>query len=368
MNTDAPVDLRSDTLTHPTDRMRQAMHAAEVGDDTFGDDPTVKRLEAMAAERLGKEAALYVPSGSMGNSTALITYLEIGARSGGSRPALAVHETHAHMFSSDRDRFARALFEVESAAVDTEWGVLTPEHVQQAIAAHPGAEPLLLCIENTHNYTGGGAVTPDEVNAVAGAAHAAGMRVHCDGARLFNAAIAQGVPAAELVEQVDSVMFCVSKGLSAPVGSILCGEAAFIDAARDTRKIHGGSMRQAGVIAAAGILSLQEMVDRLAEDHANAARLRDGLRTVDGIEVVEPPIPTNFAVVDVRGLGWTADEMLDRYGDEGVLGGSRPPTRIRLVVNRHIGPAQVDRVVDATRRIVASGSEAGAATVAGTAR
>ena len=199
MNTDAPVDLRSDTLTHPTDRMRQAMHAAEVGDDTFGDDPTVKRLEAMAAERLGKEAALYVPSGSMGNSTALITYLEIGARSGGSRPALAVHETHAHMFSSDRDRFARALFEVESAAVDTEWGVLTPEHVQQAIAAHPGAEPLLLCIENTHNYTGGGAVTPDEVNAVAGAAHAAGMRVHCDGARLFNAAIAQGVPAAELV-------------------------------------------------------------------------------------------------------------------------------------------------------------------------
>ncbi|MDD9985212.1 MAG: beta-eliminating lyase-related protein [Spirochaetaceae bacterium] len=373
MNDDATVDLRSDTLTHPTERMRQAIHAAEVGDDTFGDDPTVKRLEAMAAERLGKEAAVYVPSGSMGNSTALITYLEIGSRSGAGRPALAVHETHAHMFSSDRDRFARALFGVESAAVETEWGVLTPDHVQQAVAAHPGAEPLLLCIENTHNYTGGGAVTPAEVNAVAGAAHAAGMRVHCDGARLFNAAVAQGLPAAELVEQVDSVMFCVSKGLSAPVGSILCGEAAFIDAARDTRKIHGGSMRQAGVIAAAGILSLQEMVDRLAEDHANAARLRDGLQTIDGIEVVEPPIPTNFAVVDVRGLGWTADEMLDRYRAEGVLGGSRPPTRIRLVVNRHIGPAQVDRVIDATRRIVAGGSEAGgseagAATVAGTAR
>ena len=275
-NADATVDLRSDTLTHPTERMRQAMHAAEVGDDTFGDDPTVQRLEAMAAERLGKEAAVYVPSGSMGNSTALITYLEIGARSGGGRPALAVHETHAHMFSSDRDRFARALFPVESASVDTEWGVLTPDHLQQAIAAHPGAEPRLLCIENTHNYTGGGAVTPAQVNAVTGAAHAAGMRVHCDGARLFNAAVAQGLTAAELVEQVDSVMFCVSKGLSAPVGSMLCGDAAFIEAARDTRKIHGGSMRQAGVIAAAGIVSLEVMVDRLAEDHVHAARLRPG--------------------------------------------------------------------------------------------
>ena len=361
-NADATVDLRSDTLTHPTERMRQAMHAAEVGDDTFGDDPTVQRLEAMAAERLGKEAAVYVPSGSMGNSTALITHLEIGARSGGDRPALAVHETHAHMFSSDRDRFARALFPVESASVETEWGVLTPDHLQQAIADHPGAEPRLLCIENTHNYTGGGAVTPAQVNAVAGAAHAAGMRVHCDGARLFNAAVAQRLPAAELVEQVDSVMFCVSKGLSAPVGSILCGEAAFIDAARDTRKLHGGSMRQAGVIAAAGIVSLEVMVDRLAEDHVNAARLRAGLRTIDGIEVVEPAIPTNFAVVDVRGLGWTAEQMLDRYRAEGVLGGPRPPTRVRLVVNRHIGAAQVDRVIDATRHIVAGRVESGVGT------
>ena len=361
-NADATVDLRSDTLTHPTERMRQAMHAAEVGDDTFGDDPTVQRLEAMAAERLGKEAAVYVPSGSMGNSTALITHLEIGARSGGDRPALAVHETHAHMFSSDRDRFARALFPVESASVETEWGVLTPDHLQQAIADHPGAEPRLLCIENTHNYTGGGAVTPAQVNAVAGAAHAAGMRVHCDGARLFNAAVAQRLPAAELVEQVDSVMFCVSKGLSAPVGSILCGEAAFIDAARDTRKLHGGSMRQAGVIAAAGIVSLEVMVDRLAEDHVNAARLRAGLRTIDGIEVVEPAIPTNFAVVDVRGLGWTAEQMLDRYRADGVLGGPRPPTRVRLVVNRHIGAAQVDRVIEATRHIVAGRVESGVGT------
>ena len=362
MNADAPMDLRSDTLTHPTERMRQAMHAAEVGDDCFGEDPTVKRLEAMAAERLGKEAAVYVPSGSMANSTALITHLEIGSRSGDGRPPLVVHESHAHMFSGDRERLAAALFAFEPVVVDTEWGVLTPEHLQQAIAAHPGAAPLLLCIENTHNYTGGGAVTPAQVNAVADAAHAAGMRVHCDGARLFNAAVAQRLPAAELVEQVDSVMFCVSKGLSAPVGSILCGEAAFIDAARDTRKLHGGSMRQAGVIAAAGIVSLEVMVDRLAEDHVNAARLRAGLRTIDGIEVVEPAIPTNFAVVDVRGLGWTAEQMLDRYRADGVLGGPRPPTRVRLVVNRHIGAAQVDRVIEATRRIVSGRVESGVGT------
>lgn len=354
MNGDAPIDLRSDTVTRPTDRMRQAMHAAEVGDDCFGEDPTVNRLEALAAERLGMEAAVYVPSGSMANSAALITHLRVGSRAGGGRPALVVHEAHAHMFSSDRDRLARALFDVESAAVDTEWGVITPDHVRQAIAAHPGAAPRLLCVENTHNYTGGGAVTPAQMNAAAAAAHAAGMHVHCDGARLFNAAVALGVPACELVAQVDSVMFCVSKGLSAPVGSILCGDEAFIAAARETRKLHGGSMRQAGVIAAAGIVALAEMVDRLADDHANAARLTAGLRTVGGgLQVLVPPIPTNFAVVDVRGLGWTTAALLDRYRAQGVLATPRPPTRARLVLNRHVDAGQVDRVIDATRRIAA---------------
>ena len=197
-------------------------------------------------------------------------------------------------------------------------------------------------------------MTPAQVNAAAAAAHAAGMRVHCDGARLFNAAVALGVPASALVAQVDSAMFCVSKGLSAPVGSILCGDAAFIAAARETRKLHGGSMRQAGVIAAAGIVALAEMVDRLADDHANAARLAAGLRTVGGgLQVPVPPIPTNFAVVDVRELGWTTEELLDRYRAEGVLVTPRPPTRARLVLNRHVGAGQVDRVIDATRRIAA---------------
>ena len=352
MNGGAPIDLRSDTVTHPTERMRQAMSAAEVGDDCFAEDPTVTRLEAAAAERLGMEAAVFVPSGSMANGAALITHLQTGGNGGG-RPALVVHEANAHMFASDRDRLARALYDVAPAAVETEWGIITPEHVRQAIAAHPGAEPRLLCLENTHNYTGGGAVTPAQVNAAAAAARAAGMRVHCDGARLFNAAVALGLPAAELVAQVDSVMFCVSKGLSAPVGSILCGEAAFIDAARAARKLLGGAMRQAGVIAAAGIVALEEMVDRLADDHANAARLAAGLRSAGGgLEVLAPPIPTNFAVIDVRGLGWTTEELLDRYRAHGVLATPRPPARARLVLNRHVNAGQVDRVIDVTRRIV----------------
>ena len=349
------LDLRSDTVTRPTERMRQAMHAAEVGDDCFAEDPTVNRMEAMAAERLGKEAAVYVPSGTMANSTALITHLQLGSGSSGNgAPALAVHEAHAHMFSSDRDRLARALFPLETEAVATEWGVITPDHLQAATAAHPDAAPTLLCIENTHNYTGGGAVTPAQVHAGAAAAHAAGMHVHCDGARLFNAAVAQGLPAADLVREVDSVMFCISKGLSAPVGSILCGDAAFIAGARDTRKIHGGSMRQAGVIAAAGIVALEAMVERLAEDHVNAARLGAALATIDGIDVLIPPIPTNFAVIDVHRLGWTTEELLDRYRSVGVLATPRPPTRARLVLNRHVDAAQVDRVVDATRTIVAA--------------
>lgn len=347
------LDLRSDTLTLPTKQMRQAMYTAEVGDDVFAEDPTVIRLEAMAAERLGKEAAMYVPSGTMANSTALITCLQLGSsETAAGTPALAVHEANAHMFSSDRDRLACALFPLETEAVETEWGVITPHHLQAAISSHRDADPRLLCIENTHNYTGGGALTPAQIGEVAAAAHAAGMHVHCDGARLFNAAIAQQLPADELVREVDSVMFCISKGLSAPVGSILCGDSAFIDAARYTRKIHGGSMRQAGIIAAAGIVALERMVDRLAEDHHNAARLTAALATIDGIEVLIPPIPTNFAVIDVRLLGWTTEELLDRYRSVRVRATPRPPTRARLVLNRHIDRQKVDRVVDATRKIV----------------
>ena len=178
------------------------------------------------------------------------------------------------------------------------------------------------------------------------------MRVHCDGARIFNAAVAQSMTAADLVRQVDSVMFCLSKGLSAPVGSVLCGEGDFIEEARAIRRFHGGAMRQAGVIAAAGIVALEEMVDQLAEDHANAARMRAGLEQVDGIEVITPPIPTNFAVVDGGDLGWTSEELMARYREEGVLVIARSPTRVRLVVNRHVEADHVDRVVAATQRMV----------------
>ncbi len=343
-----PIDLRSDTVTRPTEQMRQAMQAAEVGDDNFGEDPTVTQLETIAAARLGKEAALFVPSGTMANSTALIAHLE-GAPDG----SLVVHESRAHMFSAGRDRFARAMFDVECATVDTEWGVISPADLGAAIDSHPQARPHLLCIENTHNYRCGGAWTAAQVADLSAAARAAGMRVHCDGARIFNAAVAQSVPAADLVRSVDSVMFCISKGLSAPVGSLLCGNGALIDSARQVRKIHGGSMRQAGVIAAAGIVALDGMVERLADDHANAATLRNALAGIEGIELPTPPIPTNFVVIDAAGRGWSSEELLKRLADEGVLAIARPPSRARLVFNRHVGSERVDRVAAAVHRIAA---------------
>ena len=349
MNAMGVIDMRSDTVTRPTARMRQAMFEAEVGDDCFAEDPTVTRFEAMAAERLGKEAAIYLPSGTMANSTALTAHLE-----GTAGPALVIHEERAHMFSADRDRFARALFEIRTAAIDTEWGGITAEQVRAAVEAYSDTIPRLLCIENSHNHRSGSALTPCQVRTVCAEARAAGMRVHCDGARIFNAAVAQSIPAADLVREVDSVMFCISKGLSAPVGSVLCGDTAFIEVAAAVRKIHGGAMRQAGVIAAAGIVALEEMVVRLARDNENASKLCAALDGIDGIDVVIPPIPTNFVVVDAAGLGWSSDELLARYAVEGVLGIARLPTRVRLVLNRHVGAKEVARVAELTRLIAAA--------------
>ncbi len=355
MTEDKVIDLRSDTLTHPTEQMRRAMQAAEVGDDCHSEDPTVNRLEAIAAERLSMESALYLPSGTMANSTALITHLQLtNGKPNDETPGLVVHEVHAHMFSADRDRIAKALFPIKSASILTEWGVITPTQLQATLSFHPNSHPRLLCLENTHNYTGGGALTPRQMSNVATTAHSAGMHVHCDGARLFNAAIAQQLPVSDLVRDIDSVMFCVSKGLSAPVGSILCGNSEFIEAARNTRKIHGGSMRQAGVIAAAGIVAIEEMTERLSEDHLKAAKLSENLASIDDIELLIPPIPTNFAVLDVHRLGWTTEEILERYRSVGILATPRPPPRVRLVLNRHIDELQIDRVVEATRQIVAT--------------
>jgi threonine aldolase len=251
------VDLRSDTMTRPTPEMREAMARAEVGDDVWGEDPTVKRLEAMAAERLGKEAALFVSSGTMGNLLSVLAQTQPGQE--------VILDLDSHIFNSEVGGSA-VIGGVQMLPLKTERGFLTPAQVQGAVRpANIHIAPTgLVCLENTHNRHGGTCCTPEEIAAVAAVAHAAGVPVHLDGARLFNAAVALKREAREFVRPVDSVTFCVSKGLSAPVGSLICGSRALIERAQRFRKMVGGGMRQAGIIAAAGIVSLERMVDRLA--------------------------------------------------------------------------------------------------------
>ena len=342
------VDLRSDTVTRPTDAMREAMARAPVGDDEYGEDPTVNQLEELAAAKLGMEAALYVPSGSMGNRCALIAHT--GAGQG------VYYETGAHIFAKARRGHAEAAG-LRAYPLDGAFGVIAPGQLQEAVDA-AGLEAVrggLVCIENSHNLSGGNAWAPSEVEALAAAARARNLKLHMDGARLFNAAVARGVEASEFTRHADSVMFCVSKGLSAPVGSLLCGSHAFIDRARDVRKDLGGTMRQAGIIAAAGIVALDTMVPRLAEDQANAKRLYEGLSCLPRIIAEQPPAPTNFVTLDGRELGWHSSELLARLKEGGVLANPRPPTRARLVLHRHIGLDDLDHVVEVVRGLVGAG-------------
>jgi len=253
------IDLRSDTITLPTEEMRQAMYEAEVGDDVFGEDPTVNRLEELAAQMVGKEAALFTPSGTMSNLIAVLTHTHPSDE--------IILGSEAHMLWYEVGG-ASALGGVIMRTIlnddDGQMELSTVEAVIRARNIH-FPQTTLLCLENTHNRCGGAVLTPDYTSAIAGLAHQRGLSVHLDGARIFNAAVASGVPASELVKTADSVCFCVSKGLSAPVGSLLCGSQEFVEKARKWRKMVGGGMRQAGVIAAAGVIALQKMVDRLAE-------------------------------------------------------------------------------------------------------
>ena len=343
--TERTVDLRSDTTTRPTEQMRQAMRAAEVGDDSFGEDPTVNRLQGLAATILGMEAAVFVPSGTMGNGLALLVHTNPS-------DTILCHEK-AHIMG--RELFHRAAGIVPQTFA-TEFGVLLPDELAELmqIAARSAAKPSLLCLENSHNFSGGYAWSPAEVAAAANAARDCGLKIHMDGARIFNSCVALGVEAREYCRHVDSVMFCVSKGLSAPIGSLLCGSADFIEAARRLRSGLGGTMRQAGIAAAAGIVALESMVDRLAEDHEHARLLCEGLRTIDGLTSRQPPNPTNFVMVDATELGWSSADLRDRVNSAGVQVIERPPHDLRLVLHRHIGRDDVEFAVEAFRRIAAA--------------
>src|SRR5438132_4920200 len=337
------VELRSDTFTLPTESMCAAMAAAKVGDDVWDGDPTIHRLQRRAAEMVGKEASLFVPSGTMGNLCALLSHTQPGQE--------VILEIDSHIFQNEVAG-ASVVGGLQLRPLDTRDGRLQPEQVRRAIRQPDIHEPVtgLLCLENTHNRKGGTCLSPTQTAALSDVAHDAGFPVHLDGARVFNAAIAQRIDVRELTAPVDSVMFCLSKGLSAPVGSMLAGSAAFIDHARRMRKMVGGGMRQAGVLAAAGLCALNEMVDRLADDHANARRLAEGLQGLPGIDIDLARVETNMVFGDCR-PPLTAGEFIERCCSVGVLLDQASPSRWRMVTHRGVTGDDVDYAVTALRRL-----------------
>ncbi|MFW5939207.1 MAG: threonine aldolase family protein [Halolamina sp.] len=338
------VDLRSDTVTRPSDAMREAAKNAEVGDDVYQDDPSVNELEARAAEILGKEAGLFVPSGTMGNQVAIRTHTDRGQE--------LLADEHAHVCKWELGGIAQ-LSSLQTRLLDFgESAVPTPQQVEAAIVEESlhEAGTGLFCLENTHNYRGGVAVTKAQLDAAAAVAHDHGVPVHLDGARLFNAAEALDVDPAALAAEADSVMCCLSKGLGAPVGSVLVGDQAFIDRARRIRKLFGGGMRQAGVIAAPGLLALENR-DHLADDHRRAERIADGLGEMEGIETTTPD--TNIVVADVAGTGLDADAFVDEIEQQGVLAVAFSETTVRFTTNWDVSDDDVEGALDAVRTAMA---------------
>ncbi len=332
------VDLRSDTVTQPTPEMREAMATARVGDDVFREDPTVQELEALAARMVGQGAGLFCASGTMANLVAVLTHCQRG-------DALLV-DAEAHVVHYEAGGMS-SLAGVFPQTVRSRDGHPTPEELEPHRSPPDVHRPRLrlVWLENTHNRAGGVAYPPERIAATAFWAHQQGLRVHLDGARLFNAAVALGVPAAQLASAVDSVMVSLSKGLSAPAGSVLCGSREFVEEARRWRKALGGGMRQVGVLAAAGLVALREMVDRLAEDHRRARALAAGLAELPGVEVDLARVHTNIVLARVA----DAPALVRRLQGAGVLALPLDARTVRFVTHRHIEDADVERAVQAVR-------------------
>ncbi len=334
------IDLRSDTLTQPTDEMRRAMAEAEVGDDVYGEDPSVNLLERQAAELLGKEAGLLTASGTMSNLIAALTWCQRGDE--------IVMGDQAHMFWNESAGVSALAGVQVSLAPNDGQGRIAPEALAGAIRPRGNVHvppTTLVCLENTHNRCSGGVLTPQDTEDAAEAAHAAGARVHLDGARLFNAAVALEVPPSALVREVDDVSFCLSKALSCPVGSVLVGSEEFIGRARRWRKMIGGGMRQAGVLAAAGLVALDTMIGRLADDHANARRLARGLADIAGINVDPDSIQTNIVIFEVESGVADAVAVSDALAGAGVKVSHSRGQSLRMVTHRHISGADVEEAL-----------------------
>jgi threonine aldolase len=333
------IDLRSDTVTKPSLAMRESAADAEVGDDVYGEDPTVNELEAAFADAVGKEAALFVPSGTMGNQVAARVHTERGQE--------ALVERESHVYKWELGGLAQHSGLQVRTVDGGPRGVVTPEAVAEGFVEADGHRPGtgLLCLENTHNSKGGTAIAAERIDAACEAAHDRGVSVHLDGARLFNAATALGTDAARLARAVDSVMCCLSKGLGAPVGSLLAGEESFVAAARRQRKLLGGGMRQAGVVAAPGLVALENR-ERLAADHANAERLAAGLDAVEGLRAREPE--TNVVLVETDD---PAEAFLDRCEEAGVLGVSFGERVVRFCTHLDVDREAVETAVERIERL-----------------
>ena len=341
------IDLRSDTVTKPTPEMRAAMAAAEVGDDVYGEDPTVNRLQERAAEMFDKEAALFVASGTMGNQIAVKVHTRPGQE--------VVIEERSHIYNYELG-MASVLSGISFRTVRSwdESGHLTWDEINTALkpkGSDHSAETGLICIENTHNFGGGSVMSAEHCADICERAHAAGVPVHVDGARIFNAAEAAGVSVADLTRKADSVQFCVSKGLGAPVGSLLVGSRELIDEAHLWRKRMGGGMRQAGIIAAAGLIAIEESPKRLAEDHEKARKLAVGLAELPGVTLDPEKVRTNIIIFDISATGKSPAEICGLLRDRGVLA-SGFGTSIRMVTHRDVSTDDVEAAIMALREVL----------------
>ncbi len=340
------IDLRSDTITRPTPAMRRAMAEAEVGDDVFGEDPTVNRLQELAAECLGKEAALFVASGTMGNLVSLLAHCGRGDE--------VILGDQSHTYFYEQGGLA-ALGGIHPRVLANQPdGTLAGTEIEAAIRPDDVHFPRtrLLTLENTHNRCFGTPLAPSYLKSVSQTAHRFGLQVHVDGARIFNAAVALGVSARDLAADIDSLTFCLSKGLAAPVGSVVCGPQAFIDEARRARKIVGGGMRQAGVLAAAGIIALSQMVDRLADDHVNAKKLAEGLAEEPNLKIDLQRVRTNIVYFEITSPRLTAQNLAQQLAAEGVLVLPTGPRQLRAVTHYHVTAEAIDQSLKVFRTVL----------------
>lgn len=342
------IDLRSDTVTKPSDKMRAAMAAADVGDDVFGEDPTVNRLQERAAEIFEKEAALFVPTGSMGNEIAVKLHTKGGDE--------IIIEERGHVLNYELGAAAlisgvsiRPVKSVDGSG-HLRWEEIAPAlHINQPYYVAPTA---LICLENTHNFAGGSVMTAEHCAEVSNRAHGFGLPVHMDGARIFNASVALNTSVADLTRRCDSVMFTLSKGLGAPAGSMLLGSRSFIDEARVWRKRLGGGMRQIGILAAAGIIALEDGPERLHEDHKNARALAEGLAEIPGISVDPPMVRTNIVIFDVSGTGKMSGEICAGLKERGVLAIGISDTQVRMVTHCDVNGIDMVQTVTAVSEVL----------------